>query len=257
MTSLIPAQPTLSDFPKLQCPYIRQTFQVDHDSWKKAGAKLGLRKPEAYLVVNRVNPGFEWVFDDKDTIAVEKLDGSNVKILTENGRLTVVQNRLNVIDPLQIMTGKSFIIEGIFQAIGKGYVEQSGEQVGELIGPKLQGNPYKLAVHEWYPFAKTLDNLKYRSFHEHERSFENLDNWFKDHLFSRFFMKRASKMGSDEKVFSEGVIFYNLKRQGEGKSWRAKLRRNMYPWYFESQGLKVLDYIAAGKDQTEDQEAFD
>ncbi len=145
-------QTPLSDFPKLQCPFIRQTFKVDRSQWERHGSRLQLREPKVYLAVNRVNPGYEWVFDDPDTIAVEKLDGTNVKILTEKGRLVAVQNRLNVIDPLQVMKGKTFIIEGIFQAIGRGYVHEEGEQAGEVIGPKLQGNPYRLAVHEWYPF---------------------------------------------------------------------------------------------------------
>ncbi|MCP4674639.1 MAG: hypothetical protein GY854_03825 [Deltaproteobacteria bacterium] len=70
-------------FPKLHCPFIRQTFQVNKKHWKEHGAKLKLRKAEVYLVVDRINPGYEWVFDDPDTIAVEKLDGTNVKILTE------------------------------------------------------------------------------------------------------------------------------------------------------------------------------
>ncbi len=57
----------LSDFPKLHCPFIRQTFPVDRKAWKQHGPSLKLREPEAYLVVDRVNPGYEWVFDDPDT----------------------------------------------------------------------------------------------------------------------------------------------------------------------------------------------
>lgn len=112
----------LSDFPKMHCPFIRQTFKVDKDNFKQHGAKLQLRTPEVYLVVNRVNPGFEWVFEDPETIAVEKLDGTNVKILVQDGRLVAVQNRLNIIDPLQILHGKTFLMEGIYAAIDKGFL---------------------------------------------------------------------------------------------------------------------------------------
>ena len=112
----------LSDFPKLNCPFVRLLFSVNPEQWKKEGAALGLREPEVYLVTDQVNPGYEWVFEDSDTFVVEKLNGTNVKILTENGRLLSVQNRLNVIDPLQVMKGKTFIIEGIFRSIAKGYV---------------------------------------------------------------------------------------------------------------------------------------
>ena len=236
----------LSDFPKLYCPFIRETFKVDREQWKKHGSKLMLREPKAYLVVDKINPGYEWVFDDPDTFAVEKLDGSNVKILTEDGRLSHVQNRLNVIDPLQVIKGKTFIIEGIFQAIGKGYVLKDGEQAGELLGPKLQGNPYKLSVHEWYPFEKAIKDLRYRSFDEHERTFDNWSTWFKDWLFSRLYTKRASKLGLKDKVMAEGVVFYNLKRKEEGKSWRAKLRRDMFDWFYTDK-IEILDYDKNGK----------
>jgi len=84
----------------------------------------------------------------------KKLDGTNVKLKTENGRLISLMNRKNLIDPLQIMKGKTFIIEGVFRAIQKGYIESDGVQAGEVIGPKLQGNPYRLDNHIWYPFEK-------------------------------------------------------------------------------------------------------
>ena len=222
----------LTDFPKLECPFVRKVFKVNKTQWEKCGAELGLRQPEAYLVVNEVNPGYEWVFEDQDTIAVEKLNGTNVKIQTEKGRLIAVQNRLNVIDPLQVMEGKTYIIEGIFQAIGKDYVKPDGQQAGEVIGPKVQGNPYKLPVHEWYPFELAVDRLRYKSFHEHERTFENFSSWFKDGLFSRYYTKRASKLGLTDQVMAEGVVFYNLKRKEQGQLWMAKLRRDMFDWYY-------------------------
>lgn len=249
-------KPVLSDFPKMQCPFIRQTFKVNEEQRKKHGASLKMREPEAYLVVDRVNPDYEWVFEDPDTFAVEKLDGTNVKILTEKGRLIAVQNRLNVIDPLQIMKGKTFIIEGIFQSIGKGYVKEDGEQAGEAIGPKVQGNPYKLDVHLWYPFEKAIDHLRYKSFHEHERNFDNWSAWFKDWLFSRFFAKRAAKLGLDEKVMAEGIVFYNLKRKAERKPWMAKLRRDMFDWFY-SDKVEIYDYDKGGRDEIEDQEKFE
>lgn len=217
---------------------------------------MKLREPYAYLAVDRVNPGYEWVFEDPTTFAVEKLDGTNVKILTDKGRLIAVQNRKNMIDPLQVMKGKTFIIEGIFQSIGKDYVKESGEQVGEVIGPKLQGNPYKLGVHEWFPFERAIEVLRYKSFHEHERTFDNWSSWFKDWLQSRYFTKRASKLGLTEQVMAEGVVFYNLKRKEEGKTYMAKLRRDMFDWFY-SDRIQILDYDKKGRDEMEDQEKFD
>jgi hypothetical protein len=236
----------LSDFPKLQCPFVRQTFKVDTEQWHKKGRALQLRTPEASLAVNRINPGYEWVFEDEDTFATEKLNGTNVKMNIENGRLTALQNRKNVLDPLQILSGKVFIIEGVFTAIAKGYVRDNAEQAGEVIGPKLQGNPYRLNTHIWYPFDKAIKHLRYKSFHEHDRTFENWSGWFKDYLPSLFASKMTKKGAPKEKIFAEGVVFYNLKRKAEGKTWMAKLRRDMFDWFYE--GIEILDYDAAGRD---------
>ncbi len=245
----------LTDFPKIYCPFIRQTFKVDEDDFRRSGSKFGLRLPEAYLVVDRVTPGYEWVFEDSETIAIEKLNGTNIKIKTEKGRLVALQNRKNVIDPLQIVKGKTFLIEGVINSAAKDLVKEDGEQAGELIGPKLQGNPYKLEHHLWYPFDKAINDLSYRSFHEHERNFDNWDAWFKDHLLSRFVIKKTKPGAEKDKVFAEGVVFYNMKRRAEGKTYMAKLRRDMYPWFYE--GIRILDYDKKGRDQAEDQEQFD
>jgi len=230
----------LQDFPKLECPFIRKTFQVDPEDFKQQGKKLHLRKPEVYLVVDTINPGYEWVFNDPQTFAVEKLDGTNVKIKTHQGRLVGFQNRKNPIDPLQILSGQTHLIEGLFRAIGKGYVTSDGEQAGELMGPKINGNPYGLDFHEWYPFDKAMTDLRYSSFHQHDRTFDNWSSWFKDWLHSRFYSKIASKKGIQEKLFAEGVVFYNLDRKAQGKTWMAKLRRDMFSWYY--QGVNILDY---------------
>ena len=226
----------ITDFPKIHCPFIRKDFKVNEEDWKKHGKKLQLRQPSVYLVINEINPGYEWVFEDSETIAVEKLDGTNIKLLTEDGRLKHIQNRKNVIDPLQIIKGKTFLLEGVFQSIGKGYVEKDGEQSGELIGPKLQGNPYDLNVHLWYPFSKAIKHLSYRSFYEHERTFENWSIWFKDYLMSRF----ATKIGKKD-IMAEGIVFYNLKRKSEGKIYMAKLRRNMFEWSY-SDKIEIYNY---------------
>jgi hypothetical protein len=247
----------LSDFPKIQCPFIRQIFTVTpNEKYKRNATTLKLRKPEVYLAVNRVNPGYEWVFEHPDTTAVEKLDGSNVKIRTENGRMVEVQNRLNVIDPLLILKGKTFLIEGIFEAVGKGYIADNTEQAGELIGPKLQGNPYELDRHIWYPFLKAQKDLAYRSFLEHARTYDNLSNWFQNHLQSRFYLKRF-KPGDENKknVFAEGVIFYNETRKQQGLTHMAKLRRDMFPWLYE--GVDIEGFDVNGAAEIADQDQFD
>jgi hypothetical protein len=154
------------------------------------------------------------------------------------------------------MKGKTFLIEGILRSVGKGYVKEDGEQAGEVIGPKLQGNPYKLEMHEWYPFDLAMERLRYRSFHEHARTFDNWSGWFKDFLDSRLYTKLASKTGAQDRVMAEGVVFYNLKRRDAQQTWRAKLRRDMFDWFY-SGSVEILDYDRKGRDESEDQDRFD
>jgi len=236
----------LTDFQKINCPFIRQSFRITKESYKKKGGKHNLRSPEAYLAVDRVNPGYEWVFEDPDTFAVEKVDGSNVKVLTENGTIKAVQNRLNVINPLKIDKNINlYIMEGIYQAAAKKYIGMNGEQAGELLGPKFQGNPYQLDHQLWYPFDRAGSQLRYKSFDKYERTFDNWSGWFRDYLFSLFFQKVVKKT-SESTIFAEGVVFYNLKRKEAGQVWMAKLRRDMFDWYYSE--VEIIDYRKQGRD---------
>lgn len=224
----------IPNFPKIDCPFIRREFAVDENMWKKYGSSYQLRRPVAYLVVNEINPGYEWVFEYDDVVAKEKLDGTNIQLLVVDGRLVHMQNRKNIVDPLQISKGKTHLIEGVFRAIQKGYIDSDGEYAGEVIGPKLQGNPYKLDNHIFYPFHKTG---KYKSFHTHDRTFDNWSSWFKDYLFSLF----AQRKYGHKEIMAEGVVLYSMKRKAEGKPYMAKLRRDMFPWYYEPQ-INIIDY---------------
>jgi len=245
----------LSDFSKLQCPFIRQTFEVNKDHFRKYGPHYQMRGPEVYLVVNIINPGFEWVFEDENTFAVEKLDGTNVKVLTKNKNIVAIQNRKNVVDPLKMSGAHIYIMEGIYRAIQLGFLQPDGEQAGEVIGTKFQGNPYKIDGHIWYSFQTAIERLKYNSFEKYDKSFENWSSWFKEGLLSRFYSKKAAKEGKADSIFAEGVVFYNLKRKNLKQTWRAKLRRDMFDWYYD--GVEIFDYNAAGRDDIEDQEKFD
>ena len=227
----------LTNFPKLHSPFVRRLFKVDKEVLNKFLSSRNLRPSNdghLYLVVNEVNPGYEWVFEDKETIAVEKLDGTNVKILIKDKRLDTVQNRLNPpIDLLRIDIDNWRFAEGILSTLSKKFIKQDGKYAGELLGPLVQGNPYKLSSHEWYPFEKSVDSLKYKSFEKYERTFDNLQSWFKDYLKSLYFAKRHD-LHLKESIFAEGIVFYNLKRKAEGHGiWMTKLRRDMFKFFYE------------------------
>ncbi len=217
----------LTDFPKLHCPFVRESFPIEAADFKQFGRALGLRSPEVYLVRNAITPGYEWVFDDENTFACEKLDGSNTKIVTTNNVLTDLQNRKNVLNPLAL-SGNTYYAEGVFNAARRnGYIKPNGEQAGELIGPKFQGNPYSLDEHLWYPFDKAVRSLRYKSFDKHDRTLANWSEWLRAHIFSLFANNHCSLT-----LYPEGLIFYNLKRKEEGKVYMAKIRRDMFDWYY-------------------------
>jgi hypothetical protein len=219
----------LPDFEKLHCPFVRKLY-------KTKGKCHGMRNNEVYLAEDEINPGYEWVFDDPETFAVEKLDGTNVKIKTIDNVLVSIMNRKNPIDISYIKNNKPFLVEGVFSAIGKGYVQSDGIQAGEIVGPKLQGNPYYLKDHIWYPFEKSISSLRYKSFDKHERTYENWSSWFHNYLKSLFFEKHAD----DGNILAEGVIFYNLKRKAENKVYMAKLRRNMFEWFYTDEEVEII-----------------
>ena len=226
----------LTDFPKLHSPFIRRHFQANkkqlHDFLtvrKMRRNREGLLR----LVTREIDPHYKWVFEDPETIAVEKVDGSNVKVKVEHMRVAVVQNRLNPpIDLLKIGEDNSRYAEAILNMINKKLITEDGEYAGELLGPLVQGNPYKLSSHEWYPFHKSVDSLQYKSFSKFERTFDNWESWFKDHLRSLLYAKRHGVKFEDS-IFAEGIIFYNMKRKLEGKVYMAKLRRDMFRFYYE------------------------
>lgn len=227
----------LNDFEKLHCPFVRKIFPISQEDFKQYRYEYNIRTPELYLAINEVNSGYEWVFEDKETIAVEKLDGSNFCIRTENSYVVEVQNRDNIIETsLKLNKVNGFYLgamEGILSAIKKGYLKDNYIQYGELLGPEIQGNPYKLDKHILYPFEKTIGSLRYKSFNNYEPTYENLSNWFKTHLKSLFYSRVHNIPIKDCDIFSEGVIFYNFKRKEQGLVYRAKLRRDMFPNYYD------------------------
>ncbi len=190
------------DMPKLQSPFVR------------------VETEQGYVVTPQVTEGFEWVFEDSNVLAVEKLDGTNVSIAIEDGRLVGLRNRTNVIecDNLAI---NSFI-HGVRVARSKGRMPvNTGQHFGELMGPKIQGNFLKLSEPEWFPFEFLKTRFAYKSFHNYPKTFENISSWFKNDIFSLVY----AQFQGGEKVQPEGIVF--LHQDGR----MAKLRLDMFDWW--------------------------
>ena len=197
------------DFPKVESPFVRE-----------------INGKGDYVVTPKVKENYEWVFNDPEVTCSEKLDGTCVSVIIEGGMITSIWNRTARI-PF-FCKGKQHIVMGVMAAFERGYCElPDGQHFGELIGEKLQGNPYQIQGHLWVPFSWLREHCAYESYHKHPKTFEGLQAWFENPIiseggiFSRF-MRRRGIIQSPE-----GVVFY---QPSTGKM--AKLRRDMMPHYY-------------------------
>lgn len=191
----------IRDMPKLEAPFVR--------------VQVGKR----FLVTPEINPGYEWVFEDPNVLATEKLDGTCVCVVVNGGRVTALYNRLNPVTLDALVRGP--VIDGVREANMKGYIPTAdGYHFGELMGPEVQKNFLGLEAPLWIPFERVKARWAYRSFHEHPKTFEGISEWFEKYIFS---LARSHYRG--DKVPPEGVVFHHP----DGRM--AKLRRDMFPWY--------------------------
>jgi hypothetical protein len=194
----------MKDMPKLESPFVRK--EIDG----------------GYVVTPEIAEGYDWVFNDENVIATEKLDGTNVSIIIENGTITSIWNRTERLPFFN--KGKAHIIEGILEAYKRGYCElPDGQWFGELIGEKVQGNPYKIKGHLWIPFVTyAQEHLKYKSWGKYPKDFKTISVWFEKDLFSLWHRRHDE----GKIVAPEGVVFVNTKT-----GQMAKLRRDMFDWF--------------------------
>ncbi len=201
----------IRDMPKIECPFKR--IQTDN----------------GYIVINEIAEGYEWVFEDESVMAIEKLHGTNVSIQIKDGVITGIWNRTERIPFFN--KGKQHIVMGILNSYGKGYTEflGDGQHFGELIGRKVNGNPYDLDEHIWIPFESySQKHLSYTCWGKYPKTFDSIREWFKElmPLYNlRIHGKSVEKWKSHQ--FVEGIVFTHP----DGRM--AKLRRDMFDWFEE------------------------
>ncbi len=204
----------IQDMPKLKSPFVRKEINGE------------------YIVTDEIEPGYEWVFEDETVMAIEKLHGTNVSIQITDGIITGIWNRTKRIPFFN--RGKGFIVQGILNSFEKKYTEflEDGQHFGELIGPKVNGNPYKLDEHIWIPF-KTYGqkHLAYTCWGKYPKTFESIREWFKD-LMPLYNLRVHGRdidvvagTEMETKQFVEGIVFTHP----DGRM--AKLRRDMFDWF--------------------------
>jgi len=190
------------DMPKLESPFVRDE--------------------KTHIVTPAIAEGYEWVFEDSNVLATEKLDGTNVSIIIKNGIVESVFNRTNRIQ--FINKNQSHIIEGLLNSYKKDYINLlwDGQHFGELIGEKVNGNPLNIKGHLWIPFETyAQEHLVYKSWNKYPKTYESISNWFENDLFSLF---RRGRTGEVEPA--EGIVFVQ-----PSTNKMAKLRRDMFLWY--------------------------
>jgi hypothetical protein len=197
----------IQDMPKLECPFVRKEINGE------------------YVVTTKVTEGYEWVFNDDKTMAIEKLHGTNVSILIQDGIITSIWNRTERVPFFN--KGKKYIIEGILNSFERGYMEflPDGQHFGELIGEKLNGNPYKIKGHLWIPFETFCQkHLKYKSWGKYPKDFNTISEWFKE-LIPLYSLMNNKEDKLIKDLFVEGIVFTHP----DGRM--AKLRKDMFDWF--------------------------
>ena len=203
---------TAKDFPKLESPFDRKDVNA------------------LYVVVPEITKGYEWCLGNENIEVSEKLDGTNVSIIIENGEITQIWNRLNKVRFFD--RTKKFIVEALLNSVEKGYLDEflhmDGQYFGDVVGPKANGNLYDLNEHIWIPFDYYVKkHLVYKSWYKYEHNFELIRDWLlkpveEGGIFSLLYRMRHG--GAIKKP--EGIIFLNTKT-----GQRAKLRLDMYTEY--------------------------
>ena len=197
----------IKDMPKLESPFVRE-----------------LNEKGEYLVINKIAEGYEWVFNDENAMAIEKLHGTNVSIIIYEGQVMAILNRTERI-PF-INKNKKYITEGVLNSYERGYMDlfPDGQHFGELIGPKVNGNPYKLKEHLWIPFETFCQNhLRYKSWGKYPKDFKTNSAWFEKDLIPLYACMVQGEEGR-KNGFVEGVVFTHP----DGRM--AKLRKDMFDW---------------------------
>jgi hypothetical protein len=192
----------IMDMPKLESPFVRKEING------------------VYVVTPEIAEGYDWVFNDNSVMAIEKLHGTNVSIIIQDGIITALYNRTERIPFFN--RGKKHIVEGLLNSYDRGWMEDllDGQHYGELIGEKVNGNPYKIKGNLWIPFETFgQKHLQYKSWGKYPKDFDTISTWFKE------LMPLYSMMQNNGIKFCEGIVFTHP----DGRM--AKLRCDMFDWF--------------------------
>jgi hypothetical protein len=200
----------VKDYPKISSPFVR----------KEINGK--------YLSTPEIQKGYDWVFSDEGVHAVDKLHGTNICLIFQDGILQSIDNRANrIIDKpcisANLKTNEARMIEGVINAFERKWIEKgfTGRLYGELVGPTLNCNIHNLTKHYFVPFEYLKAHCHWKTWiaNKYPKTFESIRLWFKD--LPSLFTQRMTK----EFDLAEGLVFYHPDGQR-----KAKLRRDFFDY---------------------------
>ena len=215
-----------------------------------------------YVVYDEVNDGYEWVFENDDVLAVEKLDGTNCAVELEHGEHGLEleawtrhgHESFQVAEPYGQFAHRR-IVRAVQNSMRRGYLDglEDGVHYGESVGPAFQGNPHELDENLFIPFSWLVDKCSYNSWGKYPKDFDTISGWFEEDLFSLFYSRMHGTDLQDASVsngtFCEGIIFLHpgggYTQEGidpeeeelssgvyrKYEPHMAKLRRDMFDWF--------------------------
>lgn len=179
-----------------------------------------------YVLTDTPDPYMDWFFTSPNLIAVEKLDGTNVSIIIEGGKIVRAYNRLN---PIPIEPNNrlySGIDNSLKNELISPYIANlpDGQHFGELIGPGIQENAMNLKEKLWIPFNSFgRDRLTYKF---PALEFDRLEPWMKEEVRSLLFP--LLHPDTNKSIIPEGVVFHDTVT-----GQMAKLRSDMYQFWYD------------------------
>ena len=196
------------DYPKMKSPFVRKDIDGN------------------YLAINEFEEGYNWLYDT-GVIAVDKIHGSNLCVIFQDGKLIYIDNRKNrILESPAISTDHNRLnrmaIEGVLSAIDRGWIPKgyTGRVYGELVGPKMNGNLHLLDRYYFVPFDYLKNHCAWNSWvsGKYPKSFESIKDWFE--LMPSLFTKRIMKVEAP----AEGLVFYHP------NGYKAKIRKDFFDY---------------------------
>jgi hypothetical protein len=160
-------------------------------------------------------------FDFANSIATEKLDGTNVRVTVRNHIVVRVEKRRNpdkvqkakgIVDPWYVDADEKDKADAyMFEAVSNTDFSSvpDGEWSAEALGEKIQGNPLNLIGHTLFIFSllEWCEKVKYDNA---PTDFEGLKKWLPE---------QKTKFGNNTGI--EGIVWHNLKT---GEMCKIKLK---------------------------------